>query len=74
MNPQGKGKANCLKCGATCAVRQLHCEDEVMKGRTAIECNTFMEDEKPKDVQIAFVVLQELHKRGMLRHREYGRR
>ena len=65
--------ADCLKCGAKCAVHQLHCEEDVMKGKAAINCQTFIEGDKPSEVMTAFVVLRELEKRGMLPQRELPR-
>ena len=38
--------ADCLKCVAKCAVHDLHCEEEAMKGRDSIDCKTFVEGDR----------------------------
>lgn len=66
--------ADCLKCGAKCAIHSLQCEEDVMKGKKAIDCQTFTEGVRPIDsTMTAFVVLRELEKRGMLPQREFPR-
>jgi hypothetical protein len=66
--------ANCLKCGAKCAVHSLCCEKDVMKDKDSIDCTTFIEGTKPTDsTMTAFVVLRELERRGMLPQREFRR-
>lgn len=63
--------ANCLKCGAKCAVHSLNCESEVMKDKTSIDCKTFMpvtiedtlqREQERKQIFTAFTVLRELRK------------
>jgi len=46
-------KANCLECGAKCAVHQLHCEQDVMKGKKVIDCQTFKQGkEETRESQV----------------------
>jgi len=40
--------ADCLKCIAKCAVHALRCEEDAMKGRDSIDCNTFVEGDRAK--------------------------
>ena len=40
--------ANCLKCGAKCAIHALQCEKEAMAGKDSIDCKTFIPLKKGK--------------------------
>lgn len=63
--------ANCLKCGAKCAVHALGCETDVMKEKESIDCETFkavtikdtlQRQQERKSIETAFAVLRELRK------------
>lgn len=63
--------ANCLKCGAKCAVHSLNCESDVMESKESIDCQTFksvtIEDtlqrqQERKEILTAFAILKELRR------------
>ncbi len=57
------GKANCLRCGAKCAVHALKCEAEAMNGREAIDCKTFIPAATPdEDKQEILTVMRGVRK------------